>query len=437
MKQFATIRLIVLISVVGFGALNAGCTSVARGVTEAMMEPSPEHDDRECFIRGRGFNGLQSQLARQSADGTGANENQNAGQPRLKILMVHGIGSHLPGYSTLLQINLAKALNLDVVSESIKDVHILDPDNPERTLGLLRISRYLNSDESQEMLFYELNWSALTEDEKESIAYDNSGEYSFQRASFNNSMKEFLNGHLPDPLIYLGESRRDILQLVGQSICWMISRDWDQFEDDTEGACDSHDPAIPEHLRRDDYAFVGHSLGSRIITDSMEAMSEHVSHTASDSQVARETYDILREKTFSVFMLANQLPLLQLGRKAPEVTGKIKAYCGIDAPLADDRALGALNIVAFNDPNDLLSYAVPLQYLDKHMDSRLCPSLVNVQLEVAEVISIAGVGEFASPLAAHSGYQNDRRVIALIAGGLGTDFSSPMIQDRCTWLQVR
>jgi hypothetical protein len=40
-------------------------------------------------------------------------------------------------------------------------------------------------------------------------------------------------------------------------------------------------------------------------------------------------------------------------------------------------------IIAFSDPNDLMSYPVPDQFADRYIESRLCRSVTNVTINVA------------------------------------------------------
>ena len=80
-------------------------------------------------------------------------------------------------------------------------------------------------------------------------------------------------------------------------------------------------------------------------------------------------------------------------------------------------------IIAFSDPDDPMSYPVPDKFADQYIESRLCPSVTNVSINVAAVNSLLGLGEVANPLSAHSGYGPDERVGALIARGAGTPTS--------------
>ncbi len=135
-------------------------------------------------------------------------------------------------------------------------------------------------------------------------------------------------------------------------------------------------------------------------------------------------------------MLANQLPLLQLGRKNPEVTEQIEEYCTEEGPNYHKRLFKELKIMAFSDPNDILSYEITPLFAHKRMDSRICPRMTNVSINIAAVISLFGVGEVANPGEAHNGYSGDERVIQLIVHGIGHEGAADLIKERCTLLEV-
>ena len=95
-----------------------------------------------------------------------------------------------------------------------------------------------------------------------------------------------------------------------------------------------------------------------------------------------------------------------------------------------------MNIIAFSDPNDILSYPVPLDFASNSIDSRICPQVTNVSLNVATQKSLFDAASFANPLTAHSGYMEDDRVIDLIANGIKGGSLSPLIAERCKWLET-
>lgn len=85
-----------------------------------------------------------------------------------------------------------------------------------------------------------------------------------------------------------------------------------------------------------------------------------------------------------------------------------------------------VNIVAFSDPNDILSYDVPQRFVDTYFDSRMCPAVTNVNLNVAEEISAFGMS-VVNPVTAHTEYDNDVRIIEMIAQGTNDFKSNPLL----------
>jgi hypothetical protein len=114
----------------------------------------------------------------------------------------------------------------------------------------------------------------------------------------------------------------------------------------------------------------------------------------------------------------------------------VPAYCQPGGADFADRLFKETELIAFSDPNDLLSYPIPDAFVRDHVDSRLCPKQVNVTINIARVSSVLGLGEFANPLAAHVDYDDDERVIALITRGIGQPETAAVVEERCTWLEV-
>ncbi len=417
------------------GSLS-GCASISRGITEAFIGESNEKkiDTRECSVIGSKFPGIKSSIDRQHFSNSKTNK-----QATLKVLMVHGIGKHLQGYSTRMAENLAKAMNLNVAEAKTIELQLESPEYPDQEIGKLRVRRFTTKEEDKEMLFYELTWSEITDSEKEILAYDNSGEQSFRRANINNAMKVFMNSHVSDPLIYLGESQEKIQIAVGQSFCWMLSYDWPGLDAVNDTFCNVIDA---DYLTEadDDFAFITHSMGSRIVTDSLQRIVELIEDERIKNPLNENLNTALQHlanKTVPVYMLANQLPLLQLGRSLPEVSNQYDEYCKDGSRKNDERFLKELQVIAFSDPNDILSYMVPPKFVDDYLDSRLCTILRNVIINVAEVVDLFGLGQMASPVRAHGDYDNDERVVNLIARGIGNEHVAPIVEERCTWLETR
>ena len=415
--------------------LLGGCASIARGVTEGIMGTRGEEAQQNtgvCAIRGPAFAGIAPALEQQAT---------TPGRT-VKVLMIHGIGRHLPGYSGRLQDKLTAALGLDVVQEQYK-AFTLSPPPPrpelnlgDQPLGTLRVNRYTNKSGSRELLFYELTWSTITDPTKAILAYDTTSEYAYHRATLNRVAKEFINSHIPDPIIYTGDTHQKILVAVTQSLCWMSSGDWDALPTGGQQRCNALEGDKARHIREDTLVIITHSLGSRIAMDALQAMAA----SALVQRLGQQRHPLvqaLQDKEIPVYMLANQLPLLQLGFVKPEITGQHDRYCQAGGDRYDQRMFRQVRIVAFSDPNDLLSYAVPPQFAEEFIDSRLCPQVVNVTVNVAPVTALPVIGDFANPLAAHNDYEADERGIGLITNGIGTGKTAPVVATRCQWVETR
>jgi len=424
-------KTVLLLTLLGCPVLLGGCSSVAKGVTEAVLDhEGTEEDTRLCEIEGMSFDGLRHSL----------DEQNPASRKVTKVLMVHGISDHLPGYSSRFQKKLYEQLGLTIADATVKTIQLDGKAIPWKngephTLGTLRISRHTNADHTRQLLFYELTWSSITEGQKRALAADSMNNEGLSRADLNGSLKSFVNATVPDLLIYNGNGYQKITTSVAQSVCWMMGDDWNGLPESGAHLCETWPQSTFASLPADDHFFVTHSLGSRITIDTIQnysALKTNDHHDAMRGSVE----DIIRHKQFTVFMLANQLPLLQMGRDAPEIVGLEKEYCDEQGVKAKQRVMRQMNIIAFSDPNDILSYPVPLNFTETRIDSRICPSVTNISLNIANQNSLFDTASFANPLTAHTGYMEDDRVIDLIANGLHHNTESPLIAKRCKWMEL-
>ncbi|GAB4259427.1 MAG: hypothetical protein Kow0065_09430 [Methylomicrobium sp.] len=406
----------------------SGCTSISKGVVEALLEKSETAEDKVCQITGSPVEGLDVLIDRKT--GT------------TKVLMVHGVGDHLPGYSTQMLEKLAKALNLTRHLGEFKDIRLRHPQDNEQKLGHLRAWHLLNETGDRQLSFYELTWSEITHDQKSLLAFDNSGEHDFRRAKVNDLLKKFSNDTSPDPIIYMSQSRELILSAFAQAFCWMSAYDWQDLPDNIEQSCIGRFDDSAERALSDHYAFITHSLGSRITIDGLQRIAallptlndrlpEHQRHISFTDRI-----EAFRRQRIPIFMLSNQLPLLQLGQPLPEVSEQINAYCQPTGDHYDKRMLGETALYAFSDPNDLLSYAIPKGFAERYIDSRLCPTVTNITINVANLIDAFGISNLANPLEAHTAYDHDDRVIAMIAHGVGSRDDAELVKTKCQFTRV-
>ena len=409
----------------------AGCSSIGQGVTKAIMEKAEEKPAPEtslCEVTGPEFRGLAAGL---KSTVPGSNTN---GSRTTRLVIVHGIGAQEPGYSERLQRNLIIHLGLDSVDPTVKTIALQSPPDAKTTpqnvpLGSMRISRYSNA-AGAELLTFELTWSELLTAERKAIAFDEYGISAKARAELNTTLKGLINS-FTDPLAYNG-SRGDLIRgSMLQALCWVGRGGWTDYPNTAQEACSWRDTKR-NVIQHDDIMISTHSLGSRVALDSLATLGA-LRDTLSNDNKARaglQALDSLRDKDITFFMLANQLPLLQAGQPSPAITKQTSQFCGPGAPKIKDRWLKSLSVVAFSDPNDILSYTIPQSFTDDYMDSRLCAATTNVVVSVARPVSLA-VTSMASPQVAHTAYDNDDRVLKLMTLGLGPN----QPPQGCSWLR--
>lgn len=413
MKKFLIIAVMLAVS---------GCASFGRGIAEAILDKGEQSEDtRKCEIKGQQISGLEDFFREKK---------------RAKVLMIHGVGTHTPGYSARIRENLSKVLGLNILSRIPKQITLKNPADGKTTIGHLLVTRMQNEEHSKDLIFYELTWSQITNKDKEIISYDYSGEYSYKRSPFNQTMKKFLDDVLPDPMFYVIDQNRTILNAAKQASCWMFGHSWNTLPDNADEVCHVNAYEQIENLNDENIVFITHSLGSRILMDTMTNIVNDISQA--ETQKNAEAQRIIRQlknKDITVFMLANQLPILQIGQSMPKVHNQVAQYCTPKGKYHNKRIFNSMNIIAFSDPNDLLSYDVPQSFADTYIDSRLCPNVTNVNINVAEEISAFGIA-VVNPLSAHTEYDNDERVIGIIANGFNNKNNDNDTNKRCSFYKL-
>jgi hypothetical protein len=404
-------------------------------VTEAVLESrsGESEDTRMCEAEGVPFEGIEPYLARQ--DSLPPIGDADSSRPQVKVVYVHGIGTHNEGHSIDLMQNLTRSLALDVRSPRPKKIGLVDPEAPDEFLGELTLFRFTDQHRKRDLIFYELTWSSITQSSKEAIAFDGSDVYKARRASVNQAMREFINDVAPDPIAFAGNRGEPILSAIGQTLCWAMSTTWSQLPESTTGQACKLDGDFGSRAAIDDFTFITHSLGSRAIMDSLQRTVRRADDPdILDDKNARRLTDALKERELQLFMLSNQLPLLEAGQDPQEITGAEAEFCGPDAPRSRERFFKSLQMVAFSDPNDVMSYPIPETWVERYVDSRLCPKVTNITINIASVNSLFGLGSIANPLTAHTGYDADERVGGLMAKGAGHEDVTPIVRERCTWV---
>jgi len=328
------------------------------------------------------FEGLDAALNRaNNANGT------------LRILFVHGMGHHGPGYSRPVMEGVAARLSLSP-SRSAAPIRI---NKESHDYGEINVTGYSGLGGKQ-IEVYELTWSPTT-DQIKAEQFQTDRRYAGDRVYLNRELKDkLIDDALADPVLYIGRYRNHMQFPIMRAV----------------------EAVLHDYQPRDELAVVTYSLGSYMCYDTLLKMSRGEKIMGERDYSAGVVRDLIGHTNY-VFMLANQLPLLELSEVSNPISLRHESSAAVKS-LAEIRqqnrpksavqrqqAPVALHLVAFSDPNDLLSYP---------LDARSVSSgSVVYSNAVVSVARTAIFGVVASPLTAHTGHEHSTTVMDLLAFG--------------------
>lgn len=276
-----------------------------------------------------------------------------------------------------------------------------------------------------------LVWSGLTKPLKDRLCYDRAKNrascetppvsdakpYPHYRDLVNRMAKETLvDDCFSDAVIYLRESRAAIQARIQEALA--SSRG----NLNVASAAAGINPFRASQANTDGVVVLSSSLGSKLVFDAIHQMS--LSKEADKQAAGAQLWSRMR----GVFMAANQIPLLSLAdedalaprglapaplREGQYVPDPLAALLGAPEPwnLHGKSGRPPLPIVAFSDPNDVLSFSTR-PYL-----AQLPP---NERYQAVDVLvrNAWSFGLFANPWTAHTGYLDNPKVLKLLFHGI-------------------
>lgn len=275
------------------------------------------------------FEGLDAALARSSSDGG-----------TLRILFIHGMGHHDPRYSKPVMDGVAARLQLS----HIESLPTLPIEKQGHRYGEINITKYSGAD-GRKVHVYELTWSVTT-DRIKARQFETDRGYARDRVSLNRKLKTSLvNDSLADPVLYIGRYRNHMQFPIMRAVKAVLTN----------------------FAPQDEVAVITYSLGSYMCYDTLLKMSRGESILGERDYSAGVVRDLVGHTNY-VFMPANQLPLLELSEVTNPIsrrqtsTNAVKSLAETHrqnrpkSAAQQQRAVLPLHLVAFTDPNDLLSY---------------------------------------------------------------------------------
>lgn len=236
--------------------------------------------------------------------------------------------------------------------------------------------------------------------------------YTGERARVNKFLKDkLLNDCLADVVIYSGPTGKAIRVGIREALE------------------DIYQMRVSSNSGDDPVGFIAESLGSKIMRDALICIEDDTP----EGQSARLKGLAMLTYSNSFFLLANQIPLLNAGvqidckadpkflrllpgelsrgdisdvlRLLPQLGKRDFSDFSFSSALPKPRKL-----VAFSDPNDVLSYSLYPEDYDEI-------EVINVEVDNAT----SWFGLIDNPVAAHTGYKTNKSVIKHIFCGYGRD----------------
>jgi len=387
----------------------------------------------------------------------------------VRILVVHGMITHEPKYSENMQGRLAKILGLvegtrdEKGTEVYRGYDFIPFIGPQPLDGVIHsrpseIRKTTWADPSKphvdRLVFYEMLWAPLRDEIKnkffacfESRSVDPQFDCSSHTdAERNSDSRTLINGMMKDgilvdgfadPMIVLGpvgDVLRDDMSLalcmVANDVLAGVGFDLKQHPNKRCNLAEAaQNPDANQNaglvLQKTKFFAMTHSLGSFLFMDTQQRFAR--SRAKSDDKAKQLNEDEIQESLLFfltddaiVYMRANQIALLQLGRFSAEGCrpyGNVsvcpnrllrdrKDIMSMDMPLNS-----MTTYVAFNDVNDLLGFELP-PYL---AETGLFGALLNVSVQNPG-FTIPFL--FKNPSAAHTGHEDNPAVIESMVEGI-------------------
>gem|GEM_PF-2121311 len=358
------------------------------------------------------FRGLDSSAARAA----------KAERPAtVRILMVHGMGRpQATVWEKPLVDGIAEKMDLAPDGQNSSEEFWLS----RHLLGILWRYPFIQRGTGVRVRMYALTWSPATERWKEQ-KFQTDKAYGHYRLVGDRFLKEdLMDARFSDAVLYAGEYREHMQYPIVKSVGYILRDDFGPS---------------------DELAIITESLGSYMTYDTLLRMSKGYSFL-DERKYNPEDAKRFVGHTSTIYMLANQIPLLELsdvnnppsekkagGAAAPAGSGSqlMKQFAETRAAQAPSRKHGApleldLDLVAFSDPNDLLSY--PISEADVATRGRASE---NIHVRYANVTySLARWSLFwvaVDPIKAHTGHAASNTILNLIVHGhRGNDAPAPL-----------
>lgn len=258
-----------------------------------------------------------------------------------------------------------------------------------------------------------LVWSPLVQSYRDSVTYANFDAGALDHASLNDKFKYLLNQCLVDAVVYSGKNGDPVRVAMIDAVCAALG-----------GQSNAGDCNFVPGANIENVAFVTESLGSKMLFDAIRKIWNDQCGSAARADLAERV-----RRISTIYMAANQVPLLDQGSPIPPAhacpgaattrslvlePSSTRAFFEIVSRSRQETtdtnmdALPSLDLIAFTDPNDILSYRLGAS----------TPTVGGLNL-INVIVSNDWTffGALERPDNAHCGYVDNPNVIRLMVEG--------------------
>lgn len=366
----------------------------------------------------------------------------------LQVFWTHGMCTHDRDWAINRANLVARAM--DAEHPIFSDEAVAVPKRQPRDEDAFKVKATIRSAKGTTDITY-LIWSPMTKQYKGMVTFDNStddnppGENPYIRAKLNGDLKKgLMNDCLVDAVVYAGTNGDRIRKAMQNALCDALAGKFTNTQSCDLSSVNDNRPLI----------FVTESLGSKFLFDAIRDLWQEQSAAGKEALIQR------LQSLRMLFMAANQIPLLDpanpvlpIAEAAPSAaappapTNSLANTVNIirSAKRAPRRSsppppglppqsipapLAALAdswaVVAFTDPNDLLSYRLLPRFVGRADDKEREadePRLINIIVSNDDTI----LGYVERPDNAHCGYRWNPYVIGLMVKGFDPNQPLPAV----------
>ena len=347
-----------------------------------------------------GFPGIAS--AFKAADGSAV--------PEVDVLLVHGMGYHDSTWIPIMIAPLAVALGFEFDPKA----KLPAPEDLAYGAKLYQVTLH---DPTRTLQIAVPLWSPITEGAKKTLCYDVNSQTllctdktaftPYKRAWANGFIKsQIMDDRLSDVTFYLGDNGGELIrEVVDDALLRSLSAGHTTLAQVKAGT-------VPT-AKSTPLFIISESLGSKIAVDSLEEI-ESLRGLESAQEFAKDT----RSHIHAMYLLANQIPILNLGAHNADGTPNIYQHLNTFAQKRNSRRQSnkklsqiPLQIVAFSDPSDIFSYVLPVGAVTGE------DTIISNVIDSNDCIVL---GLYKDPSKAHTLYIQNNPVANAIAHGSGT-----------------